>query len=255
MNENVLEVKNAVKYYTAGKNVIKAVDNVSFSAGKGEFIAVMGASGSGKSTLLSILSTIENISSGDIFIEGKNIAEMKENDKSDFRRDKLGFIFQSYNLLETLTVSENLALPLNLQKKSAAETEEKVQVSADKLGISDILDKFPNELSGGECQRAACARALITSPALIMADEPTGALDSANSIKLMDTLSHLNKEEKVTILLVTHDALVGSYADRVMFLKDGKIWNEIYKGDRQRKDFYNAIVNVISSTGGDNDVN
>ncbi len=254
MSETVLEVKNAVKYYTSGKNTVKAVDNITFSVSKGEFIAVMGASGSGKTTLLSILSTVESVSSGEIFIDGKNIIDMNENEKADFRRDKLGFVFQSYNLLDTLTAYENIALPLNLQKETAEKTEERVRNAAEKLGISDILDKFPNELSGRQCQRAACARALVTSPTLIMADEPTGALDSASSRRLMEILQKLNKEENVSIMLVTHDAFVSSYADRVMFLKDGKVWNEIYKGDRQRKDFYDAIVTVTAASGGEADV-
>lgn len=255
MSDSVLEVKNAVKYYNSGANTVKAVDNISFSVEKGEFVSIMGTSGSGKSTLLSIISTIESVSSGDILIDGKNIAEMKEDERSDFRRDKLGFIFQSYNLLDTLTIGENIALPLNLKNISAEETAEKVKAVTRKLGIEDLTDKFPNELSGGQCQRAACARALIAEPSLIMADEPTGALDSGNSQKFMNTLQSMNKNDKVTILMVTHDPVVGSYADRVMFLRDGKIWNEIFKGDRQRKDFYDEIIAVTSSAGGDNNVN
>jgi len=254
MSNSVLEVRNAVKYYNAGSNTVKAVDNISFSVDKGEFVAVMGASGSGKSTLLSLISTIEGVSSGDILIDGKNIAEMKEDDRSDFRRDKLGFIFQSYNLLDTLTIGENIVLPLNLKNISVSETAEKLSKVTKKLGIEDLTEKFPNELSGGQCQRAACARALITEPSLIMADEPTGALDSANSQRLMETLEEMNKNDKVTILMVTHDPVVGSYSDRVMFLRDGKIWNEIYKGDRQRKDFYDEIISVTTSAGGDNNV-
>ena len=223
MNE-ILSVKGVTKYYGSANIVTKALDGITFEVEKGEFTAIMGASGSGKSTLLNVISTIDRVSEGDIFIEQNNIAKLKESQLSDFRRDKLGFIFQEYNLLDTLTVAENIALPLNLKKIDPKTTKKKVDEVAEKLQIQDQLVKFPYELSGGQRQRTACARALITSPVLILADEPTGALDSKNSKMLMNTFHLMNSELQSTILMVTHDAVVGSYAHRVLFLKDGKIW-------------------------------
>lgn len=222
MNE-ILSVKGVTKYYGSANIVTKALDGITFEVEKGEFTAIMGASGSGKSTLLNVISTIDRVSAGDIFIEQNNIAKLKESQLSDFRRDKLGFIFQEYNLLDTLTVAENIALPLNLKKIDPKTTKKKVDEVAEKLQIQDQLVKFPYELSGGQRQRTACARALITSPVLILADEPTGALDSKNSKMLMNTFHLMNSELQSTILMVTHDAVVGSYAHRVLFLKDGKI--------------------------------
>ena len=214
----------------------------------------MGASGSGKSTLLNVISTIDRVSAGDIFIEQNNIAKLKESQLSDFRRDKLGFIFQEYNLLDTLTVAENIALPLNLKKTDPKTTKKKVDEVAEKLQIQDQLVKFPYELSGGQRQRTACARALITSPVLILADEPTGALDSKNSKMLMNTFHLMNSELQSTILMVTHDAVVGSYAHRVLFLKDGKIWSEVNRGNRDRQEMYREILSVMAALGGDLDV-
>lgn len=253
-NNIVLEVKNIIKYYGNQVSAVKAVDNISFTVERGEFLAVMGTSGSGKTTLLNMLSTIDTPSSGDIVYGGKNVSEMNENGRSDFRRDKLGFVFQQYNLLDNMTIEENIALPLNLRKVDHEKTSEETMKVMNKLGIESLSCKFPNELSGGERQRVACARALITDPEIIMADEPTGALDSANSKKLMNLICSMNKEEKVSVLMVTHDPVVGSYADRILFLKDGQIWNEIYKGQRSRKEFYNEIINITSAAGGDADV-
>lgn len=250
----LLEIKNITKYYGSGDAVSKALNGVSFSMEQGEFIAIMGASGSGKSTLLNVIATIDRPSSGSILLEGKEIVQMKEQELAAFRRDHLGFIFQEYNLLDTLTIAENIVLPLNLQKRPASETQDKLQAVAASLEITEQLSKFPRQLSGGQRQRAACARALITQPALILADEPTGALDSANSKGLMQTITLMNRELKSTILMVTHDAVVGSYASRVLFLKDGKIWNELYRGDRNRQTMYHEILNTMAVLGGEADV-
>ena len=213
----LLKMKNVTKYFGSGDAVSKALNGVSFTMEKGEFTAIMGASGSGKSTLLNVIATIDRPSSGGILLEGNDIAEMREQDLAAFRRDRLGFIFQEYNLLDPLTVGENIVLPLNLRKCSVRETSERLKKAAASLEITDQLSKFPRQLSGGQRQRAACARALITEPALILADEPTGALDSANSKSLMQTFSFMNQNLGSTILMVTHDAVVGSYASRVLF--------------------------------------
>ncbi len=243
MNQ-ILEVKNVTKYYGNGSIVTKALDGISFSVEEEDFTAIMGASGSGKSTLLNVIATIDKVSAGDILVEGRNLADMKEEQLSGFRRDKLGFIFQEYNLLDTLTIGENITLPLNLKKVDAETTAGELNRVAEALGVADQIGKFPYELSGGQRQRAACARAIITNPALILADEPTGALDSANSRNLMKTFVQMNRSLGSTILMVTHDAVVGSYAKRVLFLKDGKIWSEILRGERTRQ----------SALGGDTDV-
>ena len=250
----LLEMKNITKYYGSGDVVSKAINGVSFTMEKGEFTAIMGASGSGKSTLLNVIATIDRPSSGSILLEGRDVAELKEKEMAAFRRDRLGFIFQEYNLLDTLTVGENIVLPLNLQKCSADETSERLKKIADSLEITDQLTKFPKQLSGGQRQRCACARALITDPALILADEPTGALDSANSKSLMQTFTLMNQSLGSTILMVTHDAVVGSYASRVLFLKDGKIWNELHRGERPRQVMYHEILNTMAVLGGEADV-
>jgi len=250
----ILEVREAVKYYGNGGNITKALDGLSFSVDKGSFTAIMGASGSGKSTLMNMISAIDTLSSGDVFIDGVSIADMTDEQSADFRRDKLGFVFQDYNLLDTMTVEENIILPLNLRKEKVAKIQEELKRVTDIFGIGHLSAKFPDEISGGERQRVACARALITSPSIILADEPTGALDSANSLRLMKTFSELNKSFSATILMVTHNPEIGAYADRVLFLKDGVIWNEIYKGDRTKKEFYNDIISLIAASGGDNDV-
>ncbi len=248
--DNILEVVNLTKYY-GGAVVTKALAGISLKVQKGEFVAVMGASGSGKSTLLNIISTIDKATGGDVFIDGKNIGQMKEDELAAFRRDRLGFVFQDYNLLDTLTVGENIALPLNLARKTLVYTESETHRVGKLLGVENEFDKYPRELSGGQRQRVALARALITSPALLLADEPTGALDSANSKGLMQTLSFMNGELGCTILMVTHDPVMGSYAGRVLFLKDGKIFTEIRRGDRDRKEMYDDILAVLATGGGD----
>lgn len=251
--EYILQVKNAIKYYSNGTVTTKALNGVSFDVQKGEFVAVMGASGSGKSTLLNAVATIEPLSGGEILVDQVSLSKLKESELSAFRRNKLGFIFQEYNLLDTLTVEENIALPLNLRKTSLIETNREVTRVASALGVTPQLKKFPRELSGGERQRAACARAVVTNPALILADEPTGALDSRNSKNLMELFELINRELSATVLMVTHDAVMGSYANRVLFLRDGKIYSEILKGDRDRKDFYREILTVTASLGGNTD--
>lgn len=252
--EEILKLSNVVKYYGTGSVVTKALDGISFAVKKGDFTAIMGASGSGKSTLLNVISTIDRVSGGEIILEGQNISDMKEKFLSDFRRDKLGFVFQDYNLLDTLTVEENIALPLNLRRISLSKTVKMVSKVSEALGVTEQLKKFPNELSGGQRQRAACARAVVTNPALVLADEPTGALDSRNSQRLMQVFRMLNEKLGSTILMVTHDAAVGSYADRVLFLKDGRIWSELFRGDRDRKSMYREILSVVAGLGGEADV-
>lgn len=252
--EEILKLSNVVKYYGTGSVVTKALDGISFAVKKGDFTAIMGASGSGKSTLLNVISTIDRVSGGEIILEGQNISDMKEKFLSDFRRDKLGFVFQDYNLLDTLTVEENIALPLNLRRTSLSKTVKMVSKVSEALGVTEQLKKFPNELSGGQRQRAACARAVVTNPALVLADEPTGALDSRNSQRLMQVFRMLNEKLGSTILMVTHDAAVGSYADRVLFLKDGRIWSELFRGDRDRKSMYREILSVVAGLGGEADV-
>lgn len=254
MAKEILNVQNVTKYYGSGSVVTKALDGISFSVQEGDFTAIMGASGSGKSTLLNVIATIDRVSSGDIIVEGQSIVSQKEDFLSSFRRDKLGFIFQEYNLLDTLTVAENIALPLNLKHVPHDQTQRELQHVAEQLGVTDQLGKFPYELSGGQRQRAACARAIITHPALVLADEPTGALDSANSRNLMHTFEQMNRSLGSTILMVTHDAVVASYASRILFLKDGKIWNELLRGDRSRQAVYNEILPVMASLGGEADV-
>ena len=252
--KELLSVRNVTKHYNGGSVVTKALDGISFSIGKGEFVAVMGASGSGKSTLLNVIATIDRVGAGEILIDGVNVCDMDENALSAFRRDKLGFVFQDYNLLDTLTIEENIVLPLNLKREPLDKTRDALQRVAAQLDIADQLNKFPHELSGGQRQRAACARARITSPSLILADEPTGALDSRNSKLLMKTFDMMNSAFGSTILTVTHDASVGSYAARVLFLKDGKVFGECVRGDRSRREMYAEILSVTASLGGDVDV-
>lgn len=247
----ILKVIDAVKYYGNGSIAVRALAGVSFEMQEGEFTAVMGPSGSGKTTLLSVISTIEPLSSGKIIVEGLPVSALSENELTTFRRDRLGFVFQEYNLLDTLTVEENIALPLNLKKADRFEIENSVKGVSEALGVTDQLKKFPNELSGGQRQRVACARAVVTSPALILADEPTGALDSRNSRMLMEQFRLINEKLNASILMVTHNTVVASYADRIIFLKDGKIFNEIFRGDRDRKDFRHEIVEVTEMLGGE----
>ena len=251
--QEILKVMNAVKYFGNGSVTTRALDGVSFTMEKGEFVAVMGPSGSGKSTLLNVIATIEPLSGGEILVDGAPVSALGEKELAAFRRDKLGFIFQEYNLLDTLTVEENIALPLNLRKAGPGETRGKVLEVSEALGVTDQLKKFPAELSGGQRQRVACARAVVTSPALILADEPTGALDSKNSRSLMQIFRMMNERLGSTILMVTHDAAVGSYADRILFLQDGQIYTELFRGERDHAAFAGEILTTVASLGGEGD--
>ena len=222
MNE-ILKINNVTKYYGSGSVVTKALDGISFTVEKGEFTAIMGASGSGKSTLLNVISTIDRVSSGDIYVGGQHLSEMKEEKLSVFRRDQLGFIFQEYNLLDTLTIGENIVLPLNLKKVSVEETEKELHRVAEALGVSDQLKKFPYELSGGQRQRAACARAIITNPALVLADEPTGNLDPHNAMEIMGLLEKINRRG-TTVIVVTHShEIVDLMKKRVITIDRGMV--------------------------------
>lgn len=253
--ETVLEVKNIEKYYGNKSNLTKAVDNISFDVEKSEFVGIMGASGSGKTTLLNCISTIDRVTTGHIYINGSDITRLKGNALNKFRREELGFIFQDFNLLDTLTAYENIALALTIQKVNAKLIDKRVKEIADKLDIGMILNKYPYQLSGGQKQRVASARAIITNPKLILADEPTGALDSKSSKQLLETFTALNVKLGATILMVTHDAFTASYADRIIFIKDGKIFNEINKGTDSRKQFFEKIIEVQTLLGGElNDV-
>ena len=249
--ENILKVKNVEKYYGTKNSLTKAINDISFEVEKGEFVAIMGASGSGKTTLLNCISTIDKVTAGEIFVDGKNITKLKGNKLNKFRRDKLGFIFQDFNLLDTLTGYENISLSLSIQNVPYSEQKKRIEDIASKLNITKILNKYPYQMSGGEKQRIASARAIITSPSLILADEPTGALDSKSSKQLLNSFEYLNKELSSTILMVTHDAFTASYATRVIFIKDGKIFNELNKEDMSRKDFFNQIIDVVTLLGGE----
>ncbi len=247
----VLKLENVKKYYGASTNITKAVDGISFNVNEGEFVAIMGASGSGKTTLLNCISTIDNVTAGNIYVGGKDITEIKEDDMADFRKENLGFIFQDFNLLDTLSIEENISLSLIINEENPNEVDKKVKDIATKLGITDVLKKFPYEVSGGQKQRCACARALINHPKLILADEPTGALDSKSSRMLLETMDEMNDKLKATILMVTHDSFSASFCKRVLFLKDGKIFNEIVRGNKTRKEFFNEIIDVLTLLGGD----
>lgn len=249
--ETVLSVSNVEKYYGSKGNITKAVDNISFEVEKGEFIGIMGPSGSGKTTLLNCIATIDHVTSGHIIINEKDITRIKKNNLSKFRREELGFIFQDFNLLDTLTAYENIALALTISKVAPKQIEASVKEVAENLEITDILKKYPYQMSGGQKQRVAAARALITNPTLILADEPTGALDSKSSRMLLDSMTKLNQDYHATIMMVTHDAFSASYANRILFIKDGKIFNEIRKGNDTRKDFFNRIIEVVTLLGGD----
>ena len=249
--ENILKLSKVEKYYGNKSSLTKAIDNLSFDVSKGEFVAIMGASGSGKTTLLNCISTIDKVTSGHIFVAGKDVTKLKGNNLNKFRREELGFIFQDFNLLDTLTAYENIALALSIQNVSAKEIDTRIKKVAKELDITNILNKYPYQMSGGQKQRVACARAIITDPKLLLADEPTGALDSKSSKMLLEKFDYLNKEIQATILMVTHDAFTASYATRVIFIKDGKIFNEIHKGENSRKEFFDKIIDVVTLLGGD----
>lgn len=248
---NILEVRNIEKYYGNKEAVTKAINDISFSVEKGEFVGIMGPSGSGKSTLLNCISTIDNVTTGHIFIDNVDITRLKGSKIEDIRRDKLGFIFQDFNLLDTLTAYENIALALTINNQKGLIVDKLVKEAAEKLNIEDVLNKYPYQMSGGQKQRVAAARAIVNEPTLILADEPTGALDSKSAKMLLNSMEDLNCKLGSTILMVTHDAFTASYANRILFIKDGKIFNEIIKGKDSRKQFFNKIIEVITLLGGD----
>lgn len=250
--EYVLNAKNVQKYYYNKKNVTKAVDDVDLKVHRGEYIGIMGPSGSGKTTLLNCISTIDIVTAGHIFIGEKDITTLKQNQLSDFRRNRLGFIFQDFNLLDTLTAYDNIALALAVIGKEPKLIDQAVHRMAEELGIEDILSKFPYELSGGQKQRVACARAMVKNPSLVLADEPTGALDSKSSKILLQNLGDMNEKRNATILMVTHDAFTASHCKRILFMKDGKLFHELVRGLDTRKEFFKKIIEVVSVLGGDN---
>lgn len=249
--EPILKIDKIEKYYGSRSSLTKAIDNLSFSVEKGEFVAIMGASGSGKTTLLNCISTIDRVTSGHIYVGGEDITKLKGSSLNCFRREELGFIFQDFNLLDTLTAYENIALALSIQNVKVKEIDARIKKVAEELDIKNVLNKYPYQMSGGQKQRVASARAIITNPKLVLADEPTGALDSKSAKMLLERFNHLNAALDATILMVTHDAFTASYAHRILFIKDGKIFTELVRGQDSRKEFFNRIMEVITLIGGD----
>ncbi len=249
--KKILKVEQIQKYYGNQDNITKAIDDISFDVEEGEFIGIMGASGSGKTTLLNCISTIDTVSSGHIYLENQDITEIKEKDIAKFRRENLGFIFQDFNLLDTLTIEENIALILTINKMPEQEIDKRILEIASGLGIEKILQKYPYQVSGGQKQRCAACRAIVNQPKIILADEPTGSLDSKAARQLLEIMENMNQTLQATILMVTHDPLSASYCKKILFLKDGKIFNKIEKGNRQRNDFYHEILDVLALLGGD----
>lgn len=251
--KEILKVEHIQKYYGNKGNVERAVDDIGFEVEKGEYMGIMGASGSGKTTLLNCISTIDTVTAGNIVIQGKDITKLSSRQLAAFRRKELGFIFQEFNLLDTLTAYENIALALTINKTPVHMIDEKIKIVARKLMIEEYLGRYPYQLSGGQKQRVASARAIITKPSLILADEPTGALDSKSARMLLESFNTLNTEMDATILMVTHDAFTASYCKRILFMKDGKLFNELIRGEDTRKQFFNRIIEVVTLLGGDND--
>ncbi|MDT8718550.1 ABC transporter ATP-binding protein [Clostridium sp. 19966] len=251
----VLNIKDLKKVYGSKFGGVKytALEDINLSVEEGEFVGIMGPSGSGKTTFLNVISTIDKPTAGKVFIGENDITKLKEPYLSKFRREKLGFIFQDFNLLDNMTLKENIVLPLALSNTPYGEIKKRLNDISSKLGIQEILSKHPYEVSGGQKQRAAAARAIITNPSIILADEPTGALDSKSSKELLNSLQNLNDKNAATILMVTHDAFAASYCKRVIFIKDGKLFNEIYKGSLSRQNFYQNILKILSVIGGDSD--
>lgn len=248
--EPILKLEHIQKYYGNGGNITKAINDISFSVEPGEFLGIMGASGSGKTTLLNCISTIDTVSAGHIYLEGADITEIKPKSLARFRRENLGFVFQDFNLLDTLTISENIALALSINKTPAKDVEPRILDIAGKLNIRDILDKYPYQVSGGQKQRCACARAIVNNTKLLLADEPTGALDSHSSQMLLSTIQSIHEELGATILMVTHDPFTASYANRILFLQDGEILTELRKGRDSRRAFFDKILHVLTMIGG-----
>ena len=249
--QDMIRVCYVEKYYGNGTHVTKAIDRVSFTVEQGEFIGVMGASGSGKTTLLNLLSTIDSVTAGHIYYGDMDITEFGEDKLSDFRKNQLGFVFQEYNLLDTLTLEENIMLVMTLHRRKKREIQSQCQKLMSLLGIEEVKGKYPYQVSGGQKQRCACARALANHPTLLLADEPTGALDSQAAQTLLETFVDMNKKMGATIFMVTHDAFSASYCSRILFLKDGKIFHELVRGDKKRREFLNEILDILSLTGGE----
>ncbi len=245
----ILKIENLEKYYGKEGNITKAVDGISLSVESGAFVGIMGASGRGKTTLLNCVSTIDTATGGHIYLEDTDITTLKGKALNEFRRDKLGFIFQDFNLLDTLTAYENIALALTIQNIPHEKIDPMVKKVADQLGVTQVLEKYPYQMSGGQKQRIAAARAMVTDPKLILADEPTGALDSKSSRMLLEKLEELNQKLGATILMVTHDNFSASYATRVIFMKDGHILNELRRGDDDRKTFFERIIEMVTAFG------
>ncbi|HIW88791.1 MAG TPA: ABC transporter ATP-binding protein [Candidatus Ligilactobacillus excrementipullorum] len=250
-NQAIVSAKNIKKIYgRKGEKQYEALKGVSFDVHAGEFVGIMGASGSGKTTLLNILTTLDQPSEGTVEIDGQNITGLKGNDVADFRAKKIGFIFQDFNLLENLTNSENIALPMSLQNVPMAKVQPQIKRLAEQLSITGILDKYPNEISGGQKQRVAAARALISQPAILFGDEPTGALDSSSTTDLLEMLTTVNQEQNVPILMVTHDPLSASYCQRILFIQDGQIGQELKRGNQSRQEFYQQIIDDLGAFQG-----
>jgi putative ABC transport system ATP-binding protein len=249
--QTILQTENVEKYYGARSNLTKALDGISFDIGVGEFVGVMGASGSGKTTLLNCIATIDSVTSGRIMIGGRDITSMGRDSLAKFRRNELGFIFQDFNLLDTLTAYENIALALTILKTRPRDINMRVREVAEILGITEVLKKYPSQMSGGQRQRVASARAIVTKPSLVLADEPTGALDSRSARALLESLRTLVREQSATILMVTHDAFSASYCDRILFIRDGRLFNQLVRGPETRKQFFDEIIEIVSLLGGD----
>lgn len=250
--DKILHVENVKKIYGETEaSRTTALEDISFAVNKGEFMAIMGSSGSGKTTLLNCISAIDGVSDGHIYLNGEDTTKIKEKKLAEFRRKNLGFIFQEYNLLDTLTLYENIALALTINGVNPAEIEGRINLVAEKFGIGQVLHKYPYQVSGGQKQRCACARAMIHEPQLVLADEPTGALDSCSAKILMESIKYINEEYDTTVLMVTHDAVAASYANRIIFLKDGKIVNELHKEKDDGVNFFRRIMDMMSGLGGD----
>lgn len=247
----LLNIQQIEKYYGNKSSLTKAIDDISFSVAQGEFLAIMGASGSGKTTLLNCISTIDRVTAGHIYLENTDITTLKGKALNKFRREKLGFIFQDFNLLDTLTAYENISLALSIAGTKPSEIQKRVPQIAKALNIQEVLNKYPYQMSGGQQQRVAAARAMVTNPAMVLADEPTGALDSNSSRMLLTMLTELNEQLAATILMVTHDAFSASYCHRILFIKDGQVFNELHRGTDTRKDFFAKILEVVSVLGGE----
>lgn len=249
--KKIIRLQNVEKYYGRKDNVTKALNRVSFDIEKGEFTGIMGASGSGKTTLLNMLATIDTVTCGQIYFNDQDITTLKEKELAKFRQENLGFVFQEFNLLDTLTAEENIMLAQTLSGRKKSEIQKDVPEIMEQLGIGEVRDKFPYEMSGGQKQRCACARALVNDPKLILADEPTGALDSKAATQLLHTFLDMNERLGATILMVTHDAFSASYCRRILFLRDGEIFHELIRGEESGREFLGKILDVLSLTGGD----